>query len=176
MRTHNPNTPARPRGASPFVFWWLTLMGLAALTPCVVLPEWREYQALRMVEQTAQGKLDEMREADALEKHSIEALQADPAAIARLAQRDLGFRRIGEQVVTVDVEDVPFAALNTEAVVAPEPPAWLTRAGEVLPGMDYDRVFLGSDTRRLIMGMSVALLVLAFAIHRRSTPLGDAPA
>ncbi len=151
-------------------------MGLAALTPCVVLPEWREYQALRMVEQTAQGKLDEMREADALEKHSIEALQADPAAIARLAQRDLGFRRIGEQVVTVDVEDVPFAALNTEAVVAPEPPAWLTRAGEVLPGMDYDRVFLGSDTRRLIMGMSVALLVLAFAIHRRSTPLGDAPA
>ena len=48
-----------PRGG--LVFWTLIFMGLSTFAPCVILPEWRDYQAARVAEQREQHRLDQLR-------------------------------------------------------------------------------------------------------------------
>ncbi|MEK7756659.1 MAG: hypothetical protein AAB385_05555, partial [Planctomycetota bacterium] len=66
-----------PRGR--FVYWMLILMGLATFTPCIVLPEWREYQALRLTEQAERHRLGAMQRVVDRERNLLEAMQSDPA-------------------------------------------------------------------------------------------------
>src|SRR3990172_2627474 len=61
-----------PRGG--FVFWILILMGLGTFAPCILLPEWRQYQALHLVEQAEQHRLASMRRVVEREKHMLEAM------------------------------------------------------------------------------------------------------
>jgi len=156
-----------PRGG--FVYWMLLLMGLATFTPCVVLPEWREYQALRMAEQTERHRLDEMQRVVDRERNLLDAMQSDPAVIGRLAQRDLHFHRPGDTSVAVSV---PLTATAPQApfVGKPiEPPVALARARSYLPDFNYDALFCDNRTRPIIMVMSVGLIVTAIALFSGRT-------
>ena len=156
-----------PRGG--FVYWMLLLMGLATFTPCVVLPEWREYQALRMAEQTERHRLDEMQRVVDRERNLLDAMQSDPAVIGRLAQRDLHFHRPGDTSVAVSVPltaNAPQAPFVGEPI---EPPVALARARSYLPDFNYDALFCDNRTRPIIMVMSVGLIVTAIALFSGKT-------
>ncbi len=148
------------------VFWMLMAMGLGTFTPCVLLPEWREYQAMHAAEQAEQHRLDRMREVVERERHLLEAMQSDPAVIARVAQRDLRFYRPGDTTVAVDV---PLAASSEQPFAAKpiEPPAFLARAGGYLPRFNYDALFCDSRTRPILLAMSVGLIVVAIGLFWR---------
>ena len=142
----------------------LILIGLATFTPCVVLPEWREYQALRLAEQTERHRLAEMQRVVDRERNMLEAMQSDPAVIARLAQRDLHFRRLGDTSVSVSVP-LTATALQDRFVAEPiEPPVALARARSYMPDFNYDQLFCDDRTRPIIMVMSVGLIVTAIAL------------
>jgi cell division protein FtsB len=170
-RTEAPPTAQSGGGA---VFWLLILMGLATFAPCIILPEWREYQALSRIEQQEQHRVDELQVAVDRERRLLEAMQRDPAVVARLAQRDLGFHRPGEKPVPVAV---PVADTSVDKQFEPtpvEPPKLIARSLSRLPDFDYDGIFCDEHTRPIIMIMSVSLILAAVALHsgRGSTRRG----
>ena len=158
-----------PRGG--FVYWMLILMGLAAFTPCVVLPEWREYQALRLAEQAERHRLDEMQRVVERERDLLEAMQSDPAVMARLAQRDLHFRRPGDTSVAVSVPLTTVAPEDPFMASPIEPPLALARARSYLPDFNYDQLFCDDRTRLIILVMSVGLIVTAIALFSGRVPV-----
>jgi cell division protein FtsB len=150
------------------VFWTLILMGLSTFTPCVILPEWRDYQAARVAEQRAQHRLDQLRRTVERERSQLEAVQNDPAVVARIAQRDLGFRRVDSTVVAVDVQQI--AAEEGEESFVPQavtPPEWISRATSLLPDLDYDAIFCDDRMRLVVMLMSVSLIVVSAVLFQR---------
>jgi hypothetical protein len=153
----------------------LILMGAATFAPCVILPEWREYQALRVVEQQEQYRVDQLQAAVDRERRLLEAMQRDPAVIARLAQRDLGFRRPGEQPVPVAVPEVDTTSDDPFEPKPVDPPELVARSLSRLPDFNYDGIFCDESTRPIIMVMSIALIVVAVALHsgRRSVRDGQ---
>ena len=162
-----PQTTPAPRQGGAFVFWMLVFMGLATFAPCVILPEWRDYQALQAAEQVQQHRLDVLERAVDHKRRLLEAMRSDPAVIARLAQRDLHFHRPDAQIVPVSV---PSRSPAPEEPFVPrpvEPPPLLRRALSVLPEYDYDRVFCDEETRPVVLGMSLALIALAFGLFGR---------
>ena len=179
----NPPAAPDPSPGGRLVFWLLALMGVSTFAPCVLLPEWRTYQALRVAEQAQQHRLKALQHVVDRERRLLEALRSDPAVINRFAQRDLSFRRPGERAVRValpatdgnpvsrlvagNVGDEPFIPQPVT------PPRCLARVLAHLPDYDYDRIFCDDETRPIIMGMSVALIGLAFGLfgrHRTSSP------
>lgn len=157
------------------VFWFLILMGIATFAPCIIVPEWRNYQAAKLAEQREQHRVDRLKMLVERERKQLDAIQNDPTAVARLAQRDLGFHRPGETVVPVPVPDAvhhPELAGpdDDEFVPAPVPaPAWFSRAFWWLPDMNYDAVFCDPTTRPIVMLMSLSVIVVAVVLfHRHS--------
>lgn len=170
----------RPREAGrPLVgglmFWLLVLMGFAALAPCILLPEWRHYESLKIEEQAQAHRLAMLQNRIAREQRLQEAMQRDPAVIARIAQRELGFRRPEEHAVSVSVDvvsepaDAPFTARPVR------PPPIVARALSWLPDYNFDRVFCDPQARTRVMVMSVGLISVAFLLfgRRGRTRLSD---
>lgn len=154
-----------PGGA---VYWLLVLMGLGTFAPCVLLPEWRAYQAVRAVEMTEQQRLDNMASLVQREKNLLEGMQSDPAVIARVARRDLHFFRPGETTVPVDVPLVASTASATAVTTVDLPPS-LARAGTYLPNFNYDALFCDPQTRRILMVFSIGLIGTAIALFWQRT-------
>ena len=162
----------RPVSNGAAVFWLLTLMGISTFAPCILLPQWRDYQAAKVAEQREQYRVDKLRQLVEREKRQVDALQNDPTVVARLAQRDLGFRRPGETVVPVAVP--PSSHYDSIAELGDDdfqptpvnPPVWFSRATSWLPDMNYDAVFCDSSTRPIVMLMSVSIVVVAVALFR----------
>ncbi len=165
VRFHSANegNPTPDRGAA-LVFLLLTSMALAALIPCVLLPEWRKYQVLDRAAQVEQHKLADLnREIEEAQAH-LDALCSDPGAVARLAQRDLGYRRKGMRSIPVAAVTVPKEAGDMFRPTPVAPPAVVRRAVAFLPALDYDRIFCDEETRPIVMLMSIGLIVTAFAV------------
>lgn len=173
-RTAPPMT--RAPGAS-FVFWLLVLMALAVFAPCVLLPEWRQYQAIRLAEQAQEHRVEALRRAVGHERRVLDAMTSDPGVIARLAQRELQFRRPDERFVPVsigaDSPNLDSGAFVPQPVELPDP---LQRAAAALPKFDYDSLFCDPQTSKVLMTMSVALLGIAFGVVARTPdrPTGTA--
>ena len=149
------------------VFWLLVLMGLSTFAPCVILPEWRDYERLRVAEQAQRHELDTLEKRVEDERRMLDAMRGDPAVIGRFAQRDLSFRRIGERVVHVSVPMAASTHMATSVPFAPEPvrpPAFLQPVLSRLPNLDYDAVFCDDETRLIVMVMSVSLIGIAFGL------------
>lgn len=158
------------------MFWVLVGMAAAVFAPCVLLPVWREYQALKYAEQIEQAAVEQARDDLFSEHRRLAALQNDPAVIARLAQRDLHYRQRGERVISVAIHEDPVqdSAVPLAPVV---PPAPLARLFDHLPQTDYDRLFSHGQTRTILMclagGLVLAALVLFPARQRiRVGPIG----
>ena len=165
-----------PPSGGGVTFWLLALLGLSTFTPCVILPEWRAYRVLEIAHQAEQHRVNALQRVVDREHRLLEALQSDQAVIDRLAQRDLNFRRAGEQVIRVSlpVEDARGASRFVtsdipEAPFVPEPaptPRIVARLRSFLPNYDYEHVFCDGETRPIIMCMSVALICVAFGLFR----------
>lgn len=159
---------ARSAPPAPAVFWLLVVLGFCGLAPCILLPEWRELQAIRLIEQQERHKVDLLKEAVAREERGLELLQTDPGAVARLARRDLRFHDPGETMVHVPVA---FATGAFGQPFTPEPvalPAWFTQYLIHLPALDYDAVFCDPKTRQVVLVMSLSMIALALILFRRS--------
>jgi len=159
--------PAPDRG-SGLISWLLIFMALAAFAPCVLLPELRSYQAMRMAEEAQQHRMDSLQRTVDREHRLLEALRSDPAVIARAAQRELRFKKPGDRQVRVSV--TPTGKASDEAF-APKPvlaPRLLVQAAAYLPDYNYDRIFCDDRARLVIMAMSVALMLLAVCLPHRS--------
>ena len=160
----------RPRHGGGGLFWLLVLMGLATFAPCVILPQWRQYQALDMAAQVEQHRLDVLQAEVERERRLLQAIRSDPAVIARLAQRELKFQRVNSQAVLVAAPPTSPEPQPPFEPTPPGPPAVVARAVSFLPDYDYDRVFLDDETRPVIMAMSVALIGVAFWLFGRRSP------
>ncbi len=167
------NTEQPAKRGSILLPWILLFMAVGTLVPSVILPEWRAYQAMHVARQAEQHRLASMQRVVDRERRHLEALHRDPAVLSRMAQRELRFRAPGEQVIPVSV--VPVDDLERQSgnafVPAPVvPPSAVARAASYLPDYPYDRVFCDDRTRVVLMGMSVALMLLALYIPSRGTP------
>ena len=165
---------ARPRSNGAAVFWFLILLGVSTFSPCILLPEWRAYQAAKMAEQREQHRLDTLRAVVARERRQLEAIHNDPTVVARLAQRDLGFHRPGEKVVSVPVENpdrfANIADLEDESFVPQPvpPPLWFSQATSWLPDFNYDAIFCDPATRPIVMLMSISVIVVGVVLFQRT--------
>lgn len=152
------------------VFWCLIGMALAGITPCLVLPAWRDYQDATVTEQVRAAQLGEAQSELESMRTRLDAIHNDPVVIARLARRELGFQTPDEQILMVDdLDHGPEQEVVRAESVGPRPspvqlPAPLARIAVMLPALDYDRMFVHSPSRELILLLSIALFVAAFAI------------
>ncbi len=171
---------------SSLVFWLLVVLGMAGFAPCILLPEWREYQALHLTEQFERHKLEQLQGELDREQRTLAALQSDPLAVERLARRSLQFHRPGETIVHVPLTSdssahvAAVSPLEQRQSLLPEepfvpvpaaPPVWINRWTARLPVLDYDAVFCDELTRTTIMAMSLGLIALAVVIFRKQPRL-----
>jgi cell division protein FtsB len=153
------------------MFWVLIALAAAAFAPCVILPAWRNYQSVARVEQ--QVRADVQRAEGELERQRrrADALRGDPAVIARVAQRELGYRKPGEVSVALGAEPPSDAAIPPPVAMEPvEPPPIVVGLVRRLPSLDYDAVFCDGPTRAIIMVLAGGLVLAAFVLYppRRS--------
>ena len=184
MRTRSDRTYAAGGGA---VYWLLVLMGVSSLAVCVLLPEWREYRALRATEHIQQQRLESLRSTLDDERKRLNALRNDPGFIDRVARRELNYRGPSDRLVPVAVVDAGFLngraeslfALQTRSdsrsdsmtVVGPvgdsQPPPVLPGISANVPLFDYDRALNGDQTTRVMAALSAALLAVAVLLFWR---------
>ena len=95
-----PSSSQQP-APSPLMFWALVFMASAAFAPCVVVPRWQDYRALKTAEQLELRTIEKMRDHTQHQELRLQGLLADPLVVARLAQRELEYRRWGERSVPI---------------------------------------------------------------------------
>ena len=151
------------------VYWLLLTLAVSTLAACVLLPEWRHLETLAAVEQAESDRADHMDRLVARERRNLSALTTDPAAMVRLAQRELTMVRRGEIAVPV--------LLATENATSQYPRATadattLTIAPPASPRIsrEWDRVFCNNRLRPAIITLSIALAGAAFALFGFSKP------
>jgi hypothetical protein len=142
------------------VYWLLIGMALATFAVCVLLPEWRHLQVLRHAEEGERLRVEQMEALVDHERRLLEAMTSDPGVVARMAQRELGYRPVDGHAVPVmspvDGTGLAIHATVTEPreIVLPPITAW--------PPLAFDRVFCDPEKRPILMGMSIALAATAF--------------
>lgn len=186
------------------VYWALVLMGLAVFAPAVLLPEWRAYEDLLVREQMERERFELLKSTVDREQRVIDGLRNDPAVIARVAQRELGFRRTDDQLVAIqpnnsqsvtmltarqgvvidpytphDVdEDFPGAedeAYRREHAVVAEVPAIVAPIIRLLPPLPYDFLFCDGRTRLIMICLGMSAIGAAVLLFgRRPMPVSDA--
>jgi len=155
------------------VFWMLLILGFSVFTPCVLWPEWRDYQLLQNAQIQARQHLDSLLEMVDQEKRLLLAMQTDPGVVARIAQRDLRFVRSGERTVSVDVSSIsvkqdfysePALDEKVRASYTKFIPPLLTQLAQMCPDLDYDQLFGSEETRKILITMSISLIALSFIL------------
>lgn len=158
------------------VFWMLLILGFSVFTPCVLWPEWRDYQLLQTAQIQARQHLDSLLEMVDQEKRLLLAMQTDPAVVARIAQRDLRFVRSGEQTVSVNVSTInvkrdyyrePVFDEKVKASYSKFVPPLLIQLAQMCPDLDYDQLFGSEETRNMLITMSISLIALSFILFGR---------
>jgi hypothetical protein len=186
MDTSTPKVERRRGVSSPgadALSWALLVLGLLGFVPCVLFPEWLAYRWMSIAELEERQRLIAMEHQVAREADTLEAIQADPEVVARLAQRELNFTPVGGFTVEVAVpadstlgrtsrffDSVDHHALTPRTGAAlsdevriepPQLPLLIRRWIGWLPAYPYERVFAENFTRGVIMVMSVAVLGVA---------------
>ena len=157
--------PPGPR-SSGSMYWLLLALALAGFLPCVLLPPWRDYQAVALAAQLEERQAAAVRESLQQRRRAIEAIRTDPAVAARLAQRELAYVRLGEtqvEVPGVEVAAVPVS-YEPEPVTPVQPPAAVAGMLGRLPRADYDALFCEEPARTTLTALSGGVLVAAFVL------------
>ena len=159
---------AAPGLGGAIIFWLLILMGVTAFAPCVLLPEWRQYQELHAAEQVAAHHASAMHAQVERERRMLDAVRTDPGVVTRLAKRDLGYRNVDESLIDLHVETVIRLAEPAFVPTPPTPPALIASVVSSLPRFDADAVFCDPRTRPTVMTLAICVIVAAFVLfgHR----------
>ncbi len=158
----------QPGVGGGLVFWTLVALGVATLAPCVLLPEWRDHQAINAAWQTQQNRVSRLEQAVAHEKRILDAFRSDPAAVSRLAQRDLRFHKARDTSVSLPLSSIEVQDEDREFVPEPVlPPRFLAGILAHLPNWPYDRLFCEQGSREILMVMGVAIIGVAFVLFGR---------
>lgn len=179
---------SRPRDDRPppsaLMFWLLALLATAVFVPCVLAPVWSDYKAMALAERLeARETIRLQAEIERLGLH-LQALQNDPAVIARVAQRDLGYSRAGLSVVPLDSVPVIETRAGLEPILPIEPPPAVASFLEWVPFTRRAQLFNDPASRAILMCLSGGLLAAAFTLFppvgrdfrdRRRTPAADRP-
>ena len=162
------------RRCSGTVYFSLVTMALCCLAACILIPEWRKLQALDLACQIQQHEFAMLQQEVAKEKHLLMTLQSDPAAVKRLAQRQLNLTPPDRTIVAVSTPMTPPDA-QAAFIAVPRPlPPTLSTLGHWYDRFDLDRVFRDRKTRPILLVMSVGLIVVAVVLScRRVSPPAD---
>lgn len=165
-REQTGSAAARGDGGRSLAFWMLVALSLALLTPAVLLPSWRAYQAAELRHRLLARRVESLTADLQKQEHLLEALHSDPAVVMRAAKRELDYTQPGQQFVSITTR--PIEALESSdpqksADVKPLP-IILQRFARFLPRWDYDSLFCRSPIREVLMAMSASLLIASFAI------------
>ncbi|HPM25219.1 MAG TPA: hypothetical protein PLP66_15025 [Phycisphaerae bacterium] len=164
---------ASPQPANTVLFWVMTLLGAAALAPCLVLPAWLERQAQLEYLQATEAHLQSLQARLLMARKQIEHMNNDPAYVLRLAEQDFGHSlRLSDsqpvQVVPGAPVDAPAPPpipsglfVSTQDELLPELSDFLARVMQRYP---RTRVFVDSRTRPAIMIMGATLLLAAVVL------------
>ncbi len=170
--TNDGNAPttyaAEPRSA-PLMYWGLILLAAAGLVPSVVLPEWRQYERLKIAQQYERYRLEQVQAQVDRERRLLEAVRTDPAVVYRIAERELGLHPEGDRYIDVEPVTASTASEGAFVPVAIEPPSPVRRVTALLPSFNYDGVFCDEGARRLVIALSVALMCVAFVLYARAS-------
>jgi hypothetical protein len=142
------------------VYWLLIGMALVTFAACVLLPEWRHLQTLRVAEQGERLRVEQMQALVDHERRLLEAMTSDPGVVARMAQRELGYQPVAGRAVPV-MNPVDGTGLAIHAAVA-EPREVVVPPIAAWPPLAFDRIFCDPEKRPILMGMSIALAATAF--------------
>jgi hypothetical protein len=107
---------------------------------------------------------------DRLRRH-LDGIRNDPSVIARVAQRDLGYRRINQQSVYVGLELGDSRLEDRHSVADRQPPSVVDAYLGRLPLAEHRDAFLDRVTRIRLMCLSGAVMAVAFILfpsHRRA--------
>ena len=147
------------------MFWVLVAMAAAVFAPCVLLPVWRDYQALQYTEQVERVELEWSRTELGRQKRRLAALKDDPATIARVARRELRYRDPQEFAIPVSVSvDEPVGPAPVELTPV-EPPEVIASVVDRLPNTDYDRLFCPGPPRTILMCLAGGLVLSALVLY-----------
>ena len=156
---------ALPSSGGSAMFWLLAGMAAAVFAPCVLLPVWREYQALQYAAQVEQAGLEQARAELWRQRKRLAALENDPAVITRVARRELRYRNPDEIVIPVSIPPEEWAEATPVALAPVNPPTPVAWIVDKLPETDYDRLFCSGPTRTLLMCLAGGLVVGACVIY-----------
>ncbi len=161
-------------GPSPLMFWTLVLMASAVFAPCVIVPLWQNYRALKMAEQLELRAIEQMRADVESQRRHLAGLRDDPLVVTRVARRELAYAGPDEHGVGVDRFDQPPARLSQPWPPPVQPPQAVRRVLDGLPLSNHWLTYGDRSKRIMLICLCGATLVAAFLIfpprHRsRST-------
>lgn len=159
---------ARTKVRGAVMFWVLIVLAAAGFVPAIMLPIWRDYQAMALAAQAEERLVAPLRSEVQRQRRVLEAIRTDPGVNARLAQRELAYRRPDQREIPLPGVPASTTALIVEPLEAVEPPLPATRLLGRLPAANYDQLFCHGPTRMVIILLSGGLVVAAFALYSRS--------
>ena len=159
----------RPR-PSQAMFWLLVIPASALFSACVLVPVWEDYRAMALAERLEAETVAQMRaDIDRLRRH-LDGLRNDPGVIARVAQRDLGYRKMNQQSVYVGLEPAGPRLDDGHFAADREPPSMLDAYLNRPLLAQHRDALLDRVTRIRLMCLSGAVMAAAlilFPLRRR---------
>ena len=151
-------------GSNAPMFYLLLALAVIGFVPTVILPDWRAYQALHLAAQMEQQQTELQRTQAAERQRVLEAVRTDPAVGTRLAQQELAYRLPGYQHVVVPGVPVVLCQPAVEPLKPAQPPGPIAQLIAYLPDLPYDQIYCREPTRTVLMLLSGALVLVAFAL------------
>ncbi len=166
--------PASDGGAG-LTFWMMILLAIAVFAPCLVLPAWREYQTAELIERMTNDRVRLAEVEISNLRRELDAIHNDPAAVTRLARRELEYREPSDQIIAVPVSTIAGVSPQRQAGAKwqpTEPPVAISRLTRLLPHKNFDALFCDSPTRETLMAMSAGLFFAAFIVFWPRSDVG----
>jgi cell division protein FtsB len=155
------------------MFWLLVIPASVVFAACVLAPVWEDYRAMALAEHLETETVERMRaDIERLERQ-LEGLRNDPAVIARVAQRDLGYHRSNRDIVYVAPYPSAQAYGNAISDTESEPSSLIDAYLNRLPFARHRDAFLDTQTRIRLMCLCGAVVAAAFILYPARRPQDD---
>jgi cell division protein FtsB len=172
--TSSLNLAARQPVSHAIMFYLLSAVAMILFAPCVLVPIWQDVQKLQADEQAVGGVIRELRQQVERNNTRIQALEADPLVIDRVARRELNQRPSNELHVRWTAAELAALRLNLphdlQQGSSSEPPPivsppWVDSLSRWLPAWATSDLFAKSPHRQMLLVMAGSLLLTAFVLY-----------
>lgn len=151
------------------LFWLMFLVGGASLAVGLYLPPWLENRELHAHLTAARERVDALSQRLTALEVQIEHHKTDPAYVERLARQEFGITTEGRETVLIESAQPAEAFAPELELPAPDRSSQIESAIETAsqthPVMS---LYLRENTRPIVLGMSLVLMVAAIALLGRS--------